>query len=203
MAALALSTTGCGTEDPAPVVTEAAPAASQPPPPPACADVFIPGKVVDKAKASAGCMSPSGTIQAVGAHSCTDGTVLWQVDATTGAKAGYAREGKPYRVVKGDVAADRSYKKTYNACVSDQPAKARSENTVGIEAGKKSPAVAVEVTAGAGRAHVSVVTTTPATPTEPADPPAGEEQIPTPFPGGEWANAPKPTATVELTEDPV
>lgn len=83
---------------------------------PACSAVFQPGKVVDKAKASGGCTDPSGGVQGIGMFSCSDGSVLWQVDANTGAKAGYAREGKPYVAVKGDGAADPGYKKAYEAC---------------------------------------------------------------------------------------
>lgn len=84
---------------------------------PACREVFVPGKVVDKAKAAGGCTSPSGTLVAVGAFDCSDGQVLWQVDASTGAPAGYAHEGKPYVTVKGDAAADPGYKRAYNACI--------------------------------------------------------------------------------------
>lgn len=85
---------------------------------PACSAVFKPGQVIDKEKAAAGCTDPDGGVQAVGSFRCGDGTHLWQVDAATGATAGYGRDGKAYKAVKGDVAADAGYKKAYSACVS-------------------------------------------------------------------------------------
>jgi hypothetical protein len=109
---------GCSKAEPAkttanvPVAPASAPAAA----PPACKDVFQPGKLVDKEKAKAGCSSPSGTALMLASLDCTDGTVLWQVDASSGAPAGYVREGQPYQVVK-DAAAEAGYKKAYQACV--------------------------------------------------------------------------------------
>ena len=83
---------------------------------PACKDVFQPGKLVDKQQATAGCTSPSGTALMLASLNCTDGTMLWQVEASSGAPAGFVREGKPYQVVKADGAADATYQKAYQAC---------------------------------------------------------------------------------------
>lgn len=80
--------------------------------------MFQPGKVIDKAKAGGGCTDPDGGVQQVGSFRCGDGTHLWQVDAATGAKAGYGNDGKAYKAVTGEVAADAGYKKAYSACVS-------------------------------------------------------------------------------------
>jgi hypothetical protein len=85
--------------------------------PPACKDVFQPGQLVDKAKAQAGCSSPSGTPLMMGSVNCKDGTLLWEVDGPSGAPAGYFREGQPYQTVQGEVTADAGYKKAYEACV--------------------------------------------------------------------------------------
>ncbi|GIE29973.1 hypothetical protein Ait01nite_030180 [Actinoplanes italicus] len=84
---------------------------------PACSEVFIPGKTVDEKKALAGCLSTRGQVVAVGFFECQDGGVLFQVDASTGAPGGYGFGGKPYRVVTGEAAADKGYKKAYNTCV--------------------------------------------------------------------------------------
>lgn len=112
--AAVLLAAGCSsTPDPAPPA-----AAPTTPSLPRCAEVFKPGQVIDKAKASAGCTDPDGGVQAVGNFRCADGTHLWQVDGTTGATAGYGRDGKAYKAVTGDVAADPGYKKAYASCVS-------------------------------------------------------------------------------------
>jgi hypothetical protein len=114
-AALVSALTGCSS--PPSQATPNAPIA-QSPDLPACATVFQPGKVVDKAQATAGCTSPSGSVQVAGFSDCKDGTVLWQVDATTGAPAGFAREGQPYQTVEGEAAADPGYNKAYEACAA-------------------------------------------------------------------------------------
>ncbi|MEU4238857.1 hypothetical protein [Actinoplanes sp. NPDC026619] len=105
----------CSSPAPAKVAAKAptAQAAALPP----CKDVFVVGKPVDKAKATAGCTSPSGGEVQIGAIDCTDATALWQVDASTGAPAGYARDGQTYQLVKGEIASDAAYKKAYESCV--------------------------------------------------------------------------------------
>ena len=95
-----------------PVAQKSAPAAA----PPACKDLFQPGKLVDKAQANAGCSTPSGTALMLASLNCADGTMFWQVEASSGAPAGYVREGKPYQAVKGDGTTDAGYKKAYEAC---------------------------------------------------------------------------------------
>ncbi len=112
VAAVLATAAGC-TSKPAEMQVNA-PVQTQPPLP-ACAEVFKPGQPVDKAKASAGCTDPNGGVQFVGV-TCNDGTMMWQVDAKTGAPGGYAQEGKPYTEVNGDPAADPGYKTAYEAC---------------------------------------------------------------------------------------
>lgn len=79
---------------------------------PKCAEVFAPGNVIDQAKAEAGCLDPSGNVQVVGSHRCQDGRHLWQVDAVTGAKAGYGFGGEKY------IAGEKGYSKAYDSCMS-------------------------------------------------------------------------------------
>lgn len=79
---------------------------------PKCAEVFAPGQVIDQAKAQAGCLDPDGGIQVAGAHRCQDGRSLWQVDASTGAKAGYGFGGQKY------IAGESGYRKAYDSCMS-------------------------------------------------------------------------------------
>lgn len=83
---------------------------------PDCSAVFIPGRTVDEATASAGCKDPTGQVRYVGAFTCQDGRKLYQVDADTGAPAGYGFSGGKYKAVRGDVAADRGYGKATAAC---------------------------------------------------------------------------------------
>lgn len=113
MAAVLLAA-GCSstTDSPPPAAGPTTPALPQ------CAEVFKPGQKIDAKKAAAGCVDPDGGVQAVGSFRCNDGTHLWQVDAATGATAGYGLDGKAYKAVKGDVAADPGYKKAYESCVS-------------------------------------------------------------------------------------
>jgi hypothetical protein len=89
---------------------------------PACSEVFVPGKPVTGFDDQTGCTNKQGTVQIIGAVDCADGTKLWPVDATTGAPAGYGRAGMAYRVVTGEVAADKEYKKAYEECVNAKPA---------------------------------------------------------------------------------
>jgi hypothetical protein len=93
---------------------------------PTCSEVFVPGHAVDEKKALAGCLSKRGVVQGIGFFECNDGTVLFQVDASTGAPNGYGFGGKKYVTVKGESAADKGYKKAYQACHSDKPAAARN-----------------------------------------------------------------------------
>ncbi|MET8150183.1 hypothetical protein ACIBSW_24180 [Actinoplanes sp. NPDC049668] len=82
----------------------------------ACAEVFQPGKVVDEGKAQAGCAGPGGQVRYVSAFECTDGRRLYQVDATTGASAGYGFGGKSY-VASADSAKDAKYGQAYRSCI--------------------------------------------------------------------------------------
>jgi hypothetical protein len=202
MVVAALALTGCSGPDPAPgPATINTPLAESAPALPTCAEVFVPGKPVDEQLARAGCLSARGQVVAVGFFECQDGGILFQVDASTGAPNGYGLGGKPYRVVKGESAANRGYKKAYQACMSaDQPTAAgRSEARMST---KPPTAAAVEVTAGpgAGGVVVSVTTPAPVTPTTPGNGPTPVEEVRIPVPGGEWANAPKTPAT--STVDP-
>jgi hypothetical protein len=83
---------------------------------PPCAEVFVPGKVIDKKQAMAGCKSPSGQIQYIGYFECQDGRMLFSADAHTGAPAGYGFSGEKYVKVSGEVAANRGYAKATAAC---------------------------------------------------------------------------------------
>lgn len=148
---------------------------------PECAEVFVPGKPVDGALALAGCTNPAGTVQAIGGHDCQNGGKLWQVDANSGAPAGYGFEGKKYVAVKGETAADRGYKRAYDACMSDKPAaqptSVKPADRVKVpETGK-----AVEVAVGSAPSATTVRTAS-----EPTTPP---EQEP------EREREPEPSAT--------
>ena len=87
-----------------------------------CSDVFVPDKPVVGFDDQTGCTNKEGTVQFIGAIECSDGTKLWPVDASTGAPAGFGREGTPFRVVTGEVAADKNYKAAYEECVGDDSA---------------------------------------------------------------------------------
>jgi hypothetical protein len=83
---------------------------------PACADVFVPGKVIDEKQAIGGCKSPRGEIQYIGYFECNDGRVLFSPDAKTGAPNGYGFGGEKYVKVAGETAANRGYAKATAAC---------------------------------------------------------------------------------------
>ncbi|GIF40782.1 hypothetical protein [Actinoplanes xinjiangensis] len=102
---------------PAPEATLASPGAVR-----ACSDVFVPDQPVTGFDEQKGCTDKAGTVQFIGAVECADGTKLWPVDAATGAPAGFGREGTAYRVVTGEVAADKTYKAAYEECVGDDDA---------------------------------------------------------------------------------
>jgi len=82
---------------------------------PACKDVFLPGKVIDAKKAMNGCKGPAGNTIFVGSFDCTDGRKLFQVDANTGAPAGWGFGNGKYRATK-EAAADPAYSKAYGSC---------------------------------------------------------------------------------------
>jgi hypothetical protein len=164
---------------------------------PGCAEVFVPGKPVDEQLARAGCKSKRGVVQFVGFFECADGGILFQVDATTGAPNGYGFGGKPYRVVKGESAADKGYKKAYEAC---QSGKTEAAGSAPKRQEKSMTKPTVETVAGEAAAAEPQAVMTEAT-AETADEPTPE---PTrdlvPVPGGEWRSRPSPTPT--STEDP-
>jgi hypothetical protein len=82
---------------------------------PACKDVFVPGKVVDAKKALDGCKGPAGDLRVIGYFDCADGRKLFQVDANTGAAAGWGFGGAKYRTAK-EAASDPEYGKAYQSC---------------------------------------------------------------------------------------
>lgn len=89
---------------------------------PACSDVFVPDKPVTGFDDQTGCANKEGVVQSIAAIDCPDGTRLWPVDATTGAPAGYWRQGQVFRVVKGEITTDKDYKEAYESCVNAPPA---------------------------------------------------------------------------------
>jgi len=82
---------------------------------PLCSDLFAIGQPIDFAKAKNGCTDPDGTLNAPSYHRCNDGTHLWQIDAATGAPAGYGFDSEPYQAAK-DAANDPGYGKAYDTC---------------------------------------------------------------------------------------
>lgn len=84
---------------------------------PKCAEVFKLGQKIDQDKAKGGCLDPGGGVQLVGAHRCNDGRYLWQVDASTGAPAGWGF-GNDVFVASKDAASDPAYSKAYEKCKS-------------------------------------------------------------------------------------
>ncbi len=94
------------------------PAGASQPPRPKCAEVFVPGKVINYTaeRASVGCVDPDGGVQIIGSHRCADGGRLYTVDASTGAARGWGRNGEVFHAVSGEVAADPAFGKAYDAC---------------------------------------------------------------------------------------
>lgn len=82
---------------------------------PKCGEVFKAGQRIDQAKAAAGCLDARGGVQAPGSFQCGDGRTLWQVDASTGARAGWGYGGDAYHESK-DAASDPKYKQAYEKC---------------------------------------------------------------------------------------
>lgn len=111
-AMLLLALAACGTPD---ATTPAEASAPTTPALAKCADVFKPGQVIDQKKAAAGCLDPDGGAQSPGSFRCGDGRHLWQVDAATGAPAGWGFSGSKYRASK-DAARDPAYTKAYASC---------------------------------------------------------------------------------------
>lgn len=112
---------GCGGDDPQPSATgQGAPVnAFSQPPRPKCADVFVPGKVIqfNAEQAAVGCLDPDGGVQIVGNRRCADGGRLYSIDGgSTGAPRGWGRDGEAYHAVKGELGADAAFRKAYDAC---------------------------------------------------------------------------------------
>jgi hypothetical protein len=160
---------------------------------PACKDVFVPGKPVDEQLARAGCKSPRDVVQFIGFFECADGGILFQVDGTTGAPNGYGFGGKPYRVVKGETAADKGYAKASEACRTGKTAAAGAAPK---RQEKSMTKPTVETVAGEVAAAEPQAAVTEAA-AEPAEEPTPDQ---VPVPGGEWRSRPSPTPT--STEDP-
>ena len=83
-----------------------------------CAAVFVLGQPIRVQLDGPQCANPDGTAVFLGAFRCIDGRHLWQVDATTGAVAGYGFDGGPYR--RG-TSTDPGYAAAYTACHQQQP----------------------------------------------------------------------------------
>jgi hypothetical protein len=100
---------------------------------PACSEVFVPEKPVTGFDDQTGCTNKEGAVQFIAGIDCPDGTKLWPVDASTGAPAGFGRAGQAYRLVKGEVAADKEYKQAYEECVNAKPASAGPSPAAGTQ----------------------------------------------------------------------
>lgn len=83
---------------------------------PACSAVFKPGKVIDEELAASGCLDKAGATQIVGSFNCSDGGRLFQVDATSGATAGYGFGGEKFRAT-ADAADDPEYSNALQSCL--------------------------------------------------------------------------------------
>lgn len=85
---------------------------------PSCAEVFVPGKVVEIKGADFACKDPDGTVHFIGGHRCKDGRHLWPIEAEIGAPEGWALEGQPFhKAATDDVSADPEFGKAYEACL--------------------------------------------------------------------------------------
>lgn len=200
--AIALGTlAGCSSPDPATApgpVTVNQPVESAPVLP-ACAEVFVPGKPVEGALALAGCTNPAGTVQVIGGHDCQDGGKLWQVDASSGAPAGFGFEGKKYVAVKGEVAADRGYKRAYDACMSDKPAKTSPSASVKPASAREAAqtGTAVEVAVASPSATTVRTVSEPTTPPQPEPEPEPSATPQEPVIGGGVPRTAQPSSTVD------
>lgn len=74
---------------------------------------FTPGQPVRVPVDGPQCVDPDGHPVILGAFRCVDGTHLWQVDATTGAVAGWGFDGRPY--IAGS-SQDPAYAAAYATC---------------------------------------------------------------------------------------
>lgn len=83
---------------------------------PKCATLFVPGQVIDEARAANGCLDPDGGVQLVGGMRCNDGRHLWYIRAYTGAQEGFGFGGAPYQARTSDAATDGGYGPAYHAC---------------------------------------------------------------------------------------
>lgn len=92
--------------------TAASPSAAAWPP---CAEIFAPGRVIEEEQALAPCRDPDGGLKAVGNFRCTDGRRLFQVDANTGAPAGWGFGGTAFQET-ADAASDPAYAAAYREC---------------------------------------------------------------------------------------
>jgi hypothetical protein len=84
---------------------------------PSCDAVFVPGEEIDTDRALAPCRDPAGGLVAVGNFRCSDGRRLFQVDASTGAPAGWGFGGAAYRET-ADAASDPAYAAAYSECTA-------------------------------------------------------------------------------------
>lgn len=111
----AVAVAGC-TEQAQPNTAPPAAAASSAPAAPTCASVFAVGKNIDITGADFACLDPDGRTTVLTSFRCNDGGHLWQVDASTGATAGYGFTGKPYTATVGEAASDPAYAAAYATC---------------------------------------------------------------------------------------
>jgi hypothetical protein len=80
---------------------------------PQCSDMFQPGRSIHAPAVGPQCADPDGKWVVVGSFRCADGRHLWQVDASTGAPAGYGFDGRPYQ--RG-TSSDPGYSVAYATC---------------------------------------------------------------------------------------
>lgn len=110
-AVLLLAASGCSGGSVSPAAAPTTPAL------PKCSELFKVGQKIDPEKAKAGCLDPDGGAQFGLGGRCDNGRTLWQVDASTGAAAGWGWGGDVYHATK-EAASDPAYAKAYNACHS-------------------------------------------------------------------------------------
>lgn len=92
------------------------PAASASPSPawPRCSDVFQPGKKIRVSGDT--CTTASGGVYPMIPFDCADGGKLYQVDADSGAPAGWGRAGGTYVAARGDVNSDPKAAEAMQKC---------------------------------------------------------------------------------------
>lgn len=79
---------------------------------PACATAIRPGQPVALTRPI--CLDSTGSMVALGAFACADGTSLVTVDAMPGLPAGWYVTGQPYRT--GTAESDPAYRAAYDRC---------------------------------------------------------------------------------------